>query len=660
MLTMPAVCIDCRKPAAPQFEDAWNKFQGVYLSALGHTPDEDTQGLLDGVTVILNAAIAVIARQGIQLDNCHETIADLQRYRFGRSTETTVLTAENAGEQMALEAMMSQGSNVPPTGTETVVVAAHTRKKKLTNAERYSNLPVIPEYTHKIPEDQQDTVFLIDGKPMLLVGYRSVRQEVRSQPSQNYIADIQTPVFVEIASGEETALDALSSFEPVDESSEEFAELLLKALNIDEIIPPEKRRSPGLVIPQVELAEEERLACGGIVPRKGYIERVKGVRALYTLPSPQALLEGCEVSPSLMARIICMKYVDCLPTYRIERIFWREGYSITRATLCRWLIRVASERLWKLYELMIKILRMLYILHMDETWWQVHREPGKSNTSESRAWVYVSGKSEKYQMVIFDYEPDRNGDRAVEMIGDIAHLFHVDGFGGYNKVKGIRVGCWAHTRRKFFEAMPQGTKVKNSSAAAVVKLIDKLFRLESKWKDLTPNERLAMRKQHSAPIVDEIYDLIRSLRPAKGSKLEIACTYALNQEESLRVFLDYGEAELSNNAAENEIRPFVIGRKNWMFSDSPEGAASTALYYSLIGTAKKNFLDPRSYLEVVLTRLMFLGPDPSEEELLKLLPWSDEMQASVAHLHDFRAVKTEATRQDPTGIKVRILQPGRN
>ena len=154
--------------------------------------------------------------------------------------------------------------------------------------------------------------------------------------------------------------------------------------------------------------------------------------------------------------------------------------------------------------------------------------------------------------------------------------------------------------------------------------------MERKFENCTPAQRLAMRQEKVKPLMDELFELARSLRPAKGSKLETAVTYTLNQEAELRRFLEHGEVDTSNMPVENAIRDFVIGRKNWLFSDSERGAVSAALYYSLKGTAAMNVLEPQDYFEVVLTKLQYLGPNPSVEELDKLLPWAKRGRTAYA------------------------------
>ena len=230
------------------------------------------------------------------------------------------------------------------------------------------------------------------------------------------------------------------------------------------------------------------------------------------------------------------------------------------------------------------------VIHADETVIQVLKEERRSPTSESRMWVYASGKRSGPQIRIFEYRDSRSGDCAVEFLGDYHGVLISDGFSGYNKVSDvIRAGCWAHMQRKWREAMPKGEIGKKSMAAQGYKFCNRLFALERKLDELNDAERQEQRREKAAPIIEEYYAWIGTITRPSG-KLKEAVNYALNQKEYLCAFLDHGEIEISNNQVENAIRPFVVGRKGWLFSDTPDGAEATAIVYSLLETAKANNL----------------------------------------------------------------------
>ena len=171
--------------------------------------------------------------------------------------------------------------------------------------------------------------------------------------------------------------------------------------------------------------------------------------------------------------------------------------------------------------------------------------------------------------------------------------------------------------------------MKNSKAAVGYNYCNKLFALERKWKNLNNAQREENRRNQAEKLVDEYFLWVRTVDPVSGSKLEDAVKYALNQEKYLRAFLNNGEVEISNNFAENAIRPFVIGRKNWLFSDTVKGAKSSAIVYSLIETAKANGVEPYAYLTLVLTDMQYMGKPFSNEELENFMPWNEEMKRSI-------------------------------
>lgn len=342
--------------------------------------------------------------------------------------------------------------------------------------------------------------------------------------------------------------------------------------------------------------------------------------------TPVPLLPHSYLSRSLATDVLIRKYADALPLYRQEQIWRRQGLPLKRGTMANWIIQLSTRyfrRLWK--RMKAKLLEQ-GVIHADETVIQVLKEEGRSPTSESRMWVYASGKRSGPQIRIFEYRDSRSGDCAVEFLGNYHGVLISDGFSGYNKVSDvIRAGCWAHMQRKWREAMPKGEIGKKSMAAQGYKFCNRLFALERKLDELNDAERQEQRREKAAPIIEEYYAWIGTITRPSG-KLKEAVNYALNQKEYLCAFLEHGEIEISNNQAENAIRPFVVGRKGWLFSDTPEGAEATAIVYSLMETAKANNLRLEDYTQHLLTVLPErLVADP-ETGIDDLLPWADAMQ----------------------------------
>ena len=334
-------------------------------------------------------------------------------------------------------------------------------------------------------------------------------------------------------------------------------------------------------------------------------------------------------SPSTVADVMTQKYVDGIPLARQEKIWKREGVELSRATLANWVIEVSKRWLRPLYRLMRKHLPGLDVIHADETVVQVLREDGKPATSESRMWVYASGRYCTEPIRFFEYQPDRSGKHPAALLKDFSGCLVTDGYAGYARVSGAkRCGCWAHMRRKWREAMPKGATPATSKAAVGYEYCSKLFALERKFETFAPKTRQQARQAQVEPLLDVYWAWVEKLDPAPGSKLEDAVAYAKNQKAFLNEFMCHGEVDISNNIAENAIRPFVVGRKNWLFCDTPKGAEASAVVYTLVETAKANGLDPFRYLNYVLLNIRFLGQNPPNEQLEQFLPWNEAARAA--------------------------------
>lgn len=264
------------------------------------------------------------------------------------------------------------------------------------------------------------------------------------------------------------------------------------------------------------------------------------------------------------------------------------------------------------------------IVHADETPVQVLKEDGKKPQTKSYMWVYRTGNDGKEPIILFDYHPSRSGDNAATYLKDFKGYVHSDGYSGYNKLTEVtRCGCWAHLRRKFVEAIPPGkeAELRGSFAVTGKEYCDKLFAIEDDLKALSPEDRYTQRLDREKPVLEAFWAWLETVNPIRGSKLAKAVSYAQNQKPFMENYLLDGRCSLSNNAAENAIRPFVTGRKNWLFADTPKGADASATVYSLIETAKANGLDVFSYLQELLANMT--DWDHTDEYLEDLMPWSE-------------------------------------
>jgi len=294
--------------------------------------------------------------------------------------------------------------------------------------------------------------------------------------------------------------------------------------------------------------------------------------------------------------------------YRQETILKRIGVELPRATLANWMIRAGS-----LIQPLINLLRdrlLAYdILQMDETPVQVLRESGKTAQSKSYRWLQRGGPPDQ-PVVLYDYGPGRGDTVPMRLLDGFKGYLQTDGYDGYNAVVAVNdlthVGCMAHARRKFSEAVKaQGRKKKHGRAHRGLALIQKLYRVEKQARKLTPEDRHAHRQRHARPILDELRTWLDEALPqvTPTSTTGKALNYLNNEWQKLIRYLDDGRLEIDNNGAENAIRPFVLGRKNWLFSASVKGVKSSANLYSLIETAKANGLEPYAYLRHLFTEL---------------------------------------------------------
>ena len=325
--------------------------------------------------------------------------------------------------------------------------------------------------------------------------------------------------------------------------------------------------------------------------------------ALPPQPIPKSL-----ASPGLLAHITVSKYQDALPLYRQEGILQRIGVDLPRATLANWMIQ-AGTLIQPLINLLRDRLLAYDILQMDETPVQVLKEPGKTAQSKSYLWLQRGGPPDR-PVVLYDYDPGRGAEVPKRLLAGFTGYLQTDGYDGYNAVVAVNalthVGCMAHARRKFDEAVKaQGKKKPVGNAHRGLALIRKLYRVEKQARKLTPEARHEHRHRHASPLLDELRSWLDDALPQvpPTSATGKALNYLHNEWDRLIRYLDDGRLEIDNNGAENAIRPFVVGRKNWLFSASVKGVKASANLYSLIETAKANSLEPYAYLRYLFTEL---------------------------------------------------------
>ena len=357
------------------------------------------------------------------------------------------------------------------------------------------------------------------------------------------------------------------------------------------------------------------------------LEQETGYSEVFKPVMPPPLLAHSYASASVVTDVLMKKYVDAMPLYRQEQMWKRMGVELKRGTMANWVIQVADLYLRPFWKRIRSELLTQSTIHADETVMQVHKEKDRPDTSESRMWVYSSAKRADIQLRCFEYRESRSGKWAKTFLEGFSGVLITDGYSGYNKVQGAeRAGCWAHMRRKWLEAMPEGADAKTCKAAEGYEFCNRLFELERQFEGRTAEERLIQRKEKSGPILEAYWTWLYTI-PRPTGKLKDAVTYAQNQKAHLSAFLEHGEIEISNNQVENAIRPFVVGRKGWLFADTPQGAEASAIIYSLMETAKANSLRLDDYLLHLLSVFPERVAQRKDFEMDDLLPWSGEMKS---------------------------------
>ncbi|MBL4873742.1 MAG: IS66 family transposase [Rhodobacteraceae bacterium] len=395
----------------------------------------------------------------------------------------------------------------------------------------------------------------------------------------------------------------------------------------------------------IELSEEERqCACGctlieigediseqvDIIPAR--VQVIQHVRKKYACqrcddnikvaPRAKILLPKALASANTMAYIITSKYADGLPLYRLSGIVKRYGIELSRQTLSESVLKVA-EKISPLTDYLKQQLMDGPLIFMDETRVQVLNEPDKTPQSQSYMWVQRGGPPNK-AIIQFHYDPGRSADTAKGLLKGFEGTLMSDGYQPYRivaKNQGLtHLCCWAHSRRKFIDAQKSQVKGKTGKADIAINFIAKLYAVEKHTKDSNAAQRHHARQQTSAPVLQQFHAwLLKSQQqvPPKTA-LGKAVNYTLGYWSELSRYIENGSWPIDNNPAENAIRPFVIGRKNWLFSHSQRGAKASASLYSLIETAKANGKEPYHYLSGLFEAL----PDTNRENIEGLMPWN--------------------------------------
>jgi transposase len=358
-------------------------------------------------------------------------------------------------------------------------------------------------------------------------------------------------------------------------------------------------------------------------------------------PPPPSPIPKSMASPSLLAQIVTSKFVDGMPLHRQQKMFARIGIDLPRATMASWMMRCA-ELAEPLTDLILESIRNGDHVLADETSFQVLKEKGKTAQSKSQLWA-LRGEDPAHPLLYYEYAPTRSGEVAQALLDGFKGFLQTDGYKGYDRFDEapgvVHVGCFAHARRKFDEALRgQGRSKKKSKPGPKKRLaeqgllrINKLYEIERGYKNASPEERYELRKEELAPRLADLREWIDASkdRAPPKSLTGKAIDYLDGQWPKLMRVLDDGRLQLDTNAVERAIRPFVIGRRGWLFADTPRGATASARLYTLVETAKANGVEPWAYLEKLFSLLPMATCRADHEALL---PWRVELEPSGERL----------------------------
>jgi transposase len=514
------------------------------------------------------------------------------------------------------------------------------------------------------PEVSADTAILADDRAALVVENSELRARIESREQRIRLLEealrlLKASTYgpsrerLSVAAGQAELFNEIEATLDITESV--GIEPDLKATPVREEKPATGK--PGRArlashLPRVEIryelkGAELQCACGSTlreigadlseqidyVPAK--VQVLRHVRVKYACPGceqcvksaplPEHILPKTNASPSLLAQLVTSKYVDSLPLYRQEAMFERHGVRLPRATQAAWMIALTVP-LQPLMNLMDERLRSSGYVRIDETRVQVLNSE-KAPTALHWMWVRVAGPQHQ-RIILFDYDPSRGGEVADTLIEGCSGYLQSDGYQVYEgacaRAGLVHVGCFAHARRRFFEALkalPNAQRSGSNAAHEAVRRIDALYLIERQIKDLSDEERTRIRREEAVPQLRSLHDWAARMQheTMPSGKLGEALGYLLTQWPKLERYVDDPRLALDTNLAENAIRPFALGRRNWLFADTVKGAKSSATLYSLVSTARANGLEPYAYLRRLFAEL---PKAKTVEDFESLLPFN--------------------------------------
>ena len=470
-------------------------------------------------------------------------------------------------------------------------------------------------------------------------------------------------------SSEKHIVDIPGQYNLFNEAEQEVNDELLEDIFSEPVLETKKRKAKrtnierfqGLPVQKVYLDVEEEKICKECGTPLVFIGEEYVRRELKFIPAKMTVIEyysrnyhcpECEknefphiykgkdgkshglygmISADTLAWLIYQKFCNSLPFYRQEKDWKQYGVSVTRATMANWVIRNSDAFLKPMYDFFCKKLLERQFLMADETPLQVLHESERRAQTKSFMWLYRTGEDGGYPIIVYKYSPTRAGENAAEFLEKFQGYLMCDGYSGYNRVIGAtRTACFAHIRRYLTEAVPKGKELDYAHPAVQgVMYINHLFRLEEKIKKScnTFESIKEARLEKEKPVLEAFLSWLKIQNPVRGSRMEKAVTYIKNRTSYLCNYLEDGRCSFSNNLSENSIRPFTVGRKNWLFADTPAGAQTSAIVYTIVEMAKANGVNVYHYLTYLFENLPYINR--TEEELEQFAPWNPMLKAEI-------------------------------
>lgn len=368
------------------------------------------------------------------------------------------------------------------------------------------------------------------------------------------------------------------------------------------------------------------------------------------------MLHGMAAADTI-AWVMYQKFCNSLPYTRQEKDWEQYGVAITRATMANWVIRNTLDYFTPMYDYFHRQLLKREFAMADETPLQVLHESGRRAQTKSYMWLFRSGEDGGFPIILYKYSETRAGNNAVEFLEGFKGYLMCDGYSGYNKVPDAkRTACWAHIRRYLTDAIPKGKQLDYTQPSVQgMMYINQLFHLEdvikAKYSSFDAIKKARLEKEK--PIVEGFLSWLDKQNPVRGSRMDKAVTYIQNRRSYLMTYLEDGHCSFSNNLSENAIRPFTVGRKNWLFCDTPNGAQASAIVYTMVEMAKANGVNVYHYLTYLLEKRP--NDRMSDKEFEQLAPWNEEVKAEIKRraanlkkqvLGDYKKIPTTRRQSD--------------